>query len=129
MPTPAYSKNLTLIAPSENLSIVSLAMRFPGLPITEMFPPSVAPAVRGIKSRLGLILCDAAAPMIIGIRIATVPVFDTNAETVPAKRVTTIISDRSPGQNRKRPLPIRSAMPVLKSAAPSTLIATTRMMD
>ena len=104
-------------------------MRFPGLPITEMFPPNVAPAVSGISSRLGFTLCEAAAPIMIGIRIATVPVFDTNDDTIPENNVTVSISDRSPGQKRNSNRPIRSAIPVLNNAAPITLIATTRMMD
>ena len=128
MPILAYSKNVTDIAPSENFSIVSLAIRFPGEPITEMLPPIVAPAVSGIRSRLGLMRCAAATPMTIGISTATVPVFETKLDTVPENSITVKMSVRSPGQNRNNAAPIFSAMPVLNSAAPITLIATTRMM-
>ena len=67
--------------------------------------------------------------MTIGIRIATVPVLETKDETVPEKSITARMSVRSPGQNRNSVRPIRSAMPVRNSAAPITLIATTRTID
>ena len=128
MPILANSKNVMPRAPSDIPSIVSFAIRLPGEPMTEMLPPSVAPAVSGIRSRQGLTRRAAATPMTIGMRIATVPVFETKAETPPAKSVTVKMSERSPGQNLKSAAPIRSAMPVLNSAAPTTLIATTSMM-
>ena len=128
MPIFAYSKKETDIAPSEKRSMVSFAIRFPGDPITDMLPPIVAPAVSGTRRRLGRMRCAAATPMTIGIKTATVPVFDTKLDTVPENSVTAIISERSPGQNLKSDAPIFSAMPVLKSAAPITLMATTSIM-
>ena len=56
--------------------------------------------------------------------MATVPVFETKLDTVPENSMTARMSVRSPGQNRNNAAPIFSAMPVLNSAAPITLIAT-----
>ncbi|GKN76956.1 hypothetical protein MS5786_33720 [Klebsiella pneumoniae] len=51
----AYSKNGTDKFPLLKVSIVFLAIRFPGEPIIDISAPIVAPNTKGMSSLMGLI--------------------------------------------------------------------------
>ena len=103
------------------------AIRFPGAPMRERFPPIAAAKTNGIRSREREYPDLAAIPVTTGIRTAAVPVLERTPLMEPTMIIMAAISVRSPLANRVTMLPIRPAIPVSNSAPPTMNMATKRM--
>ena len=123
-PTFAYSKNpkLSPISP-----IADCAMRFPGAPMRDKFPPMAAAKTSGIRS-LDLEYPDfAAIPITTGMRTAAVPVFESTPLISPTITIIAMISCLSVLAKCVTTPPILFAIPVSNNAPPTINIATKRI--
>ena len=103
------------------------AIRLPGAPINDRFPPMAAANTRGIRRRDLEYPDFAAIPMTTGIRTAAVPVLESTPLIRPTITIIAMIRVRSVFANLVTIPPILFAMPVSKSAPPTINIATNKI--
>ena len=93
----------------------------------ERFPPSAAANTSGMSRRLLEYPDSSAIPQTTGINTAAVPVFDRNPDMTPTITIMATIRIFSFFANLVTTPPILFAMPVSKSACPTTNIPTHRI--
>ena len=120
----AYSKNPKLKFIS---SRALWAIRLPGAPIRDKFPPIAAANTRGISSLEREYPDFAAIPITTGISTAAVPVLERTPLISPTITMMAMISMRSVFANFVTIPPILFAIPVSKNAPPTINIATNKI--
>ena len=120
----AYSKNPNSMFSS---SRAACAIRLPGAPIRERFPPMAAANTSGISRRDLLYPDFAAIPITTGIRTAAVPVLDNTPLINPTITMMATISIRSLFANFDTISPTLFAIPVSNSAPPTINIDTNKI--
>ena len=107
--------------------IADWAIRFPGAPISERFPPIAAANTSGIRS-FDLEYPDfAAIPITTGIRTAAVPVFESTPLINPTITIIAMISCLSDLAKCVTTPPILFAIPVSNNAPPTMNMATNKI--